>query len=113
MTKLTRDEFNLLSKEEIMKAVSIVQFIIDDETNMSDYYLNGDKDTLNMATENVATRHLYDLSKINKSDVYNKHSEEVDKEFDRLVLQGVVDKKYYNRLTKHLGSIYLYFRRKQ
>lgn len=111
MKTLTREEFQALPKEEIMKAVRIIEFLVADESQMSSYYLEGDSDTQILATEYVALRHGYDPKNIDMAAVFEKHRLEVITETRRLIEQGQKDKEFFKRLEKYLGSIFLYYRR--
>lgn len=101
---ITPEMFDSLPKEEIFKALEIVEMIFEREQHMVDYYLSGDKDTRFEARYNVEEKHklTYDQAReTNKLDEFNKL---VNAEFDRLVEYGDKAKSEGNVIRKFIAN---------
>ena len=96
------------SIDDIINALTIVKEFVNYESQLTDYFFSGDKDTYRIAFDNIVFKHsligIDDMPKEDRLKYSSKFSNEISKECDRLVEFGKEEMKNLDIVSKFINQ---------
>lgn len=94
------------TNEEIINALTIVRDVIIHDLDLVDYFYSGDKDTFRIAMTNILEKHglhgYYELEQSNLEKYREMYNEEINSEYNRIILEG---KDMVSKLNEYIKYI--------